>query len=211
MFDVRACVCVRFDLEIVKVGCSSATCLVSYPVCECGMLATRAAVPPPHPSLWGGGSPFLHLTSCLRAPHQNLAHTRKMAGAPHSSSLPAQLLRAHHPVILPHASLEDVGQRKFLSYQHVAFLGSGGFAEVAKYVDKATGMEVAIKSVNKTQYRSGVNLGAVKELQAMQEVARASSSSSSSSSSLSSSSASSGAAEEGHPNVVKVRARQQHH
>ena len=65
------------------------------------------------------------------------------------------------------------------NYRFVSVLGKGSFAEVAKYeVIPPPGTSpsgpptfVAIKSVNRVDYKSGANLGAVKELQAIQEIA----------------------------------------
>ena len=65
------------------------------------------------------------------------------------------------------------------NFRFVSVLGKGSFAEVAKYeVIPPSGtspsgppMFVAIKSVNRVDYKSGANLGAVKELQAIQECA----------------------------------------
>jgi serine/threonine protein kinase len=102
-----------------------------------------------------------------------------MAGAGHSS--------AWATAIEP-PSVDDIGREHFRRYTRVCFLGKGGFAEVSKYIDNgspasssssssgagsasaSTGREVAIKSVNRATYREGVNLGAVKELQAMAEL-----------------------------------------
>jgi serine/threonine protein kinase len=63
------------------------------------------------------------------------------------------------------------------NFRFVSVLGKGSFAEVAKYeVISPSGSSssgsptyVAIKSVNRIDYKSGANLGAVKELQAIQE------------------------------------------
>ena len=79
------------------------------------------------------------------------------------------------PALLLPPSPDDLGRDKLRRFKYVGFLGKGGFAEVAKYVDTGAtaeggGREVAIKSVNKAAYRAGVNLGAVKELQAMAEL-----------------------------------------
>ena len=81
------------------------------------------------------------------------------------------------------------GKSRLAAYRFVALLGKGTFAEVAKYevvpAEEAAALAgpsaarglaareepsfVAIKSVNRLSYRSGANLGAVKELQAIQE------------------------------------------
>ncbi len=93
------------------------------------------------------------------------------------------------------------GKARLARYRFVSLLGKGTFAEVAKYevvedeqqqqqlaasasasasagpsFSSSSGFAqeptfVAIKSVNRLSYRSGVNLGAVKELQALAEVA----------------------------------------
>ena len=55
-------------------------------------------------------------------------------------------------------------------YKLVSYIGSGAFAEVSKYTRLSTGEVVAVKRLKKDQFKCGVNLGAVKELQALQEL-----------------------------------------
>lgn len=67
---------------------------------------------------------------------------------------------------------DDVGKEKLRFYRHVSFLGKGAFAEVYEHVcEPAAGgsRRVAIKRVLKDTYKSGVNLGAIKELAALCE------------------------------------------
>jgi cyclin-dependent kinase 7 len=65
---------------------------------------------------------------------------------------------------------DDVGREALRRYRQVTFLGKGAFAEVYEHADGASGgARVAIKRVLKDAYRSGVNLGAIKELQALCE------------------------------------------
>ena len=63
---------------------------------------------------------------------------------------------------------EAAGVAELAGYRFVRFLGAGGFARVSLYV-APDGREVAIKSVSRAAHASGVNLGAVKELQALNE------------------------------------------
>jgi len=67
-------------------------------------------------------------------------------------------------------SADEDGAIKLQRYKFVRNLGTGGFAEVGEYVDQLTKTHVAIKKVQKEQYRTGVNLGAVKELCVLQEL-----------------------------------------
>ena len=75
---------------------------------------------------------------------------------------------------------EEEGRQKLRGYKLLGFIGSGTFAEVSKYVKLDTNEIVAVKRLKKDTYKSGVNLGAIKELQALQELS--------------------------HPNVLAVRA-----
>lgn len=65
---------------------------------------------------------------------------------------------------------EAAGVSELAGYRFIRYLGSGGFARVSLYV-APDGREVAIKSVSRAAHASGVNLGAVKELQALNEFA----------------------------------------
>ena len=67
-------------------------------------------------------------------------------------------------------SPEEEGRAKLRGYQLLGFIGSGTFAEVSRYANGATGQVVAVKRLKKDVFKSGVNLGAVKELQALQEL-----------------------------------------
>jgi len=63
-----------------------------------------------------------------------------------------------------------VGRDKLRRYVEVAALGAGEFAEVFKHEDRVSGAAVAIKRLKKDVFRSGINLGAIKEVQALQEL-----------------------------------------
>lgn len=67
-------------------------------------------------------------------------------------------------------SAEDAGRAAMRGYKLVSYIGSGAFAEVSKYTRLSTGEVVAVKRLKKDQFKCGVNLGAVKELQALQEL-----------------------------------------
>lgn len=67
-------------------------------------------------------------------------------------------------------ALEDIGRELLRRYRQVELIGKGAFAEVSKHEDSATGRLVAIKRILKDSYKGGVNLGAIKELQALQEL-----------------------------------------
>lgn len=65
---------------------------------------------------------------------------------------------------------EEEGRRTLRGYRLLGFIGSGTFAEVSKYLKLDTNEVVAVKRLKKDTYKSGVNLGAIKELQALQEL-----------------------------------------
>ena len=65
---------------------------------------------------------------------------------------------------------DAIGALKLQRYKLIRQLGKGGFAEVGQYNDLETGKFVAIKRVLKESFREGVNLGAIKELCALQEL-----------------------------------------
>jgi serine/threonine protein kinase len=67
---------------------------------------------------------------------------------------------------------EAAGAAELSQYRFVRFLGTGGFAQVSLYV-APDGREVAVKSVSRVAHAAGVNLGAIKELQALRELSRA--------------------------------------
>lgn len=93
-----------------------------------------------------------------------------MAIGVHAGARASAAMELDHPLVVQPRPVEQEGRDRLQKYKYVCFLGKGGFAEVAKYIDTETGREIAIKSINKQNYRSGANLGAIKELQAMQEV-----------------------------------------
>lgn len=65
---------------------------------------------------------------------------------------------------------EEAGRAALRGYKLLSFIGEGTFAEVSKYTRLSTGEVVAVKRLKKDQFKCGVNLGAVKELQALQEL-----------------------------------------
>ncbi len=65
---------------------------------------------------------------------------------------------------------DDEGRRKLSRYTLLRHLGSGRFAEVGAYRADDTGAAVAIKKVLRESHAQGVSLGAVKELQVLQEL-----------------------------------------
>ena len=68
-------------------------------------------------------------------------------------------------------TIDEQGQKKYKLYRHISFLGKGAFADVNLYMDtQHTNREVAIKSIKKQEYSRGINLGAIKELQIIQEL-----------------------------------------
>lgn len=75
------------------------------------------------------------------------------------------------PILPPPLSIDEQGYAKYKLYRHVSFLGKGAFADVNLFIDTVHGnREVAIKSIKKQEYRKGINLGAIKELQIIQEL-----------------------------------------
>lgn len=66
--------------------------------------------------------------------------------------------------------IDAVGRERLRAYRFIEPIGKGGFAEVDKWEQVATHRIVAIKRIMKAEYRGGVNLGAIKELQALQEL-----------------------------------------
>jgi cyclin-dependent kinase 7 len=67
-------------------------------------------------------------------------------------------------------SLEEFGRNRLRRYVNPKILGKGAFAEVYKHTDTETNTDVAIKRVAKESYQHGINLGAIKELQTLQEI-----------------------------------------
>ncbi len=67
-------------------------------------------------------------------------------------------------------SAEDEGRAKLQGYTLLHHLGSGRFAEVSAYRCERSGRQVAIKKVSREAHRGGINLGALKELQVLQEL-----------------------------------------
>lgn len=65
---------------------------------------------------------------------------------------------------------DDLGREKLRRYREIEALGKGEFAEVFKHEDVLRGSLVAVKRVKKDTYRAGINLGAIKEIQALQEL-----------------------------------------
>ena len=63
---------------------------------------------------------------------------------------------------------DDEGREKLRHFTLLRFLGSGTFAEVSAYASPAG--PVAIKKVSRQQHDKGINLGALKELQVLQEL-----------------------------------------
>jgi serine/threonine protein kinase len=55
-------------------------------------------------------------------------------------------------------------------YELLSSIGKGAFAEVHRARCRSKGQDVALKVVNKQAFRKGANLGALKELQALQEL-----------------------------------------
>ena len=68
---------------------------------------------------------------------------------------------------------DDEGRSKLSGFTLLRHLGSGRFAEVGAYRSDATGALVAIKKVSREAHAAGVNMGAVKELQVLQELRHA--------------------------------------
>lgn len=69
---------------------------------------------------------------------------------------------SHKPEVL--AALKE---RKYTKHK---LLGTGAFAEVWAATCNTSGQQVAIKIVSRAKYEEGLNLGAIKELQALGEL-----------------------------------------
>lgn len=65
---------------------------------------------------------------------------------------------------------EEIGRQKLSEYEFVRNLGSGAFADVKLYKHRVSQRLYAIKSVRRVAHHHGINLGAVKELAAFNEI-----------------------------------------